>query len=85
MQSENLLSAQEAQKGLDRLIDQISASHQPMTIAGTHNDAVLISAADWRAIEETIYLHQFPGLVDSIKQAAAEPDEEGIRLEDLDW
>jgi len=48
-------------------------------------DFVVLDAEDWRAIEETLYLHQVPGLVESIHRAAAEPLEEGTRLEDLDW
>lgn len=85
MHSAGIIAAREAQQGLDHWIDQITDSHRPLTITGTHNDAVLISIDDWRTIEETLYLHQVPGLVESIKQAAAEPDEEGIRLKDLDW
>jgi len=37
------------------------------------------------AIAETIYLNIIPGMVDSIKEAAAEPLSEGIPLEELDW
>jgi antitoxin YefM len=84
MHTTGVVTAREAQQGLDHWIDRITDSHRPLTITGTHHDAVLIAAEDWRAIEETLYLHQFPGLVESIQQAAAEPDEEGTRLEDLD-
>ena len=49
------------------------------------NDFVILSAADWRAIEETLYLNQFPGLVASIQDAAAEPKDQRIPLQDLDW
>jgi PHD/YefM family antitoxin component YafN of YafNO toxin-antitoxin module len=49
------------------------------------NDFVILSAEDWRAIEETLFLNQIPGMVASIKEAAAEPLDEGVRLQDLDW
>lgn len=85
MNTENMVSSDEARQGLDQLIEQITGSHSPVTIMGRHHNAVLVAADDWRAIEETLYLHQFPGLVDSIREAAVESDEEGMRLEDLDW
>jgi len=39
----------------------------------------------WKAIEETLYLNQFAGLVESIHDAASESLDEGTRLEELDW
>jgi PHD/YefM family antitoxin component YafN of YafNO toxin-antitoxin module len=45
----------------------------------------VLGAEDWRAIEETIYLNQIPGLVDSIHKAANEPLEKGTLLEKLRW
>ena len=35
--------------------------------------AVLISAEDWEAMQETLYLLAVPGMRESIKQAMAEP------------
>ncbi|MEL7408135.1 MAG: NACHT domain-containing protein, partial [Cyanobacteria bacterium J06558_2] len=49
------------------------------------DDAVLVSREDGKAIAETIYLNSIPGMVDSIKSAAAEPLSEGMPLEELDW
>ena len=48
-------------------------------------DFVIISAEDWRAIEETLFFNQIPNMVASIQDAAKEPLEQGIRLQDLDW
>ncbi len=45
---------------------------------------MILGEEDWRAVEETLYLNQFPGLVDSIRKAAEEPISEGTALEDLD-
>jgi PHD/YefM family antitoxin component YafN of YafNO toxin-antitoxin module len=45
----------------------------------------VLSAEDWSAIEETLYLNQIPGLTDSLQEAAKEPLEMGTRLEDLEW
>lgn len=78
-------TVREARDNLYRLIDEIAESHQPITIQGKRNDAVLISRKDWEAIAETIYLNNIPGMVESIKEASAEPLSEGTPLEELDW
>ena len=42
-------------------------------ISGKHTSAVLLSAEDWSAIQETLYLLALPGMRESIKTAMAEP------------
>lgn len=42
-------------------------------ISGKRANAVLISADDWSAIQETLYLLAVPGMRESIKQGMAEP------------
>ena len=54
------LSASEARANLYRLMDQAAESHQPITITGKRHDAVLLSAEDWQAIQETLYLLSVP-------------------------
>ncbi|MGB5636321.1 MAG: type II toxin-antitoxin system Phd/YefM family antitoxin [Waterburya sp.] len=80
-----LFTVREARDNLYRLIDEIAENHQPITIKGKRNDAVLVSREDWEAIAETIYLNSIPGMVESIKAAAAEPLSEGTPLEELEW
>ena len=67
------LTASEARASLYRLIDQTAQSHQPILIAGKRNSAVLLSAEDWQAIQETLYLLALPGMRESIKKGMAEP------------
>ena len=50
---------------------------------GKRNDAVLVSAEDWQAIQETLYLLSVPGMRESIKEGMAEPVD-GCATE-LDW
>jgi len=68
-----LVTASEARAGLYRLIDQTAESHQPILISGKRSSAVLVSAEDWQAIQETLYLLAVPGMRESIKQGMAEP------------
>ena len=67
------LSVSEARANLYRLIDEIVESHQPIIISGKRSSAVLLSADDWSAIQETLYLLAVPGMRDSIKAGMAEP------------
>jgi prevent-host-death family protein len=77
------ISATKARSSLYSLIDETNESHEPIQITGKRGNAVLVSEEDWRAIEETLYLHAVPGMVDSIKKAK----EEGIAnaSKELDW
>ena len=67
------ITASKARASLDRLIDRTAASHQPIVISGRRHSAVLISAEDWRAIQETLYLLSVPGMRRSVKKGMAEP------------
>lgn len=78
-----ILSASEARANLYRLIDETAASHAPVIISGKRNTAVLISEADWNAIQETLYLLSVPGMRDSILEGMKTPVEEC--REDLEW
>ena len=69
----NTLTASEARANLYRLIDQTVESHQPILISGKRSNAVLLSAEDWSAIQETLYLLAVPDMRESIKAGMAEP------------
>jgi prevent-host-death family protein len=67
------LTASEARANLYRLIDEAVESHEPIIISGKRSNAVLLSAEDWSAIQETLYLLAVPGMRESIKKGMAEP------------
>ena len=77
------ITASEARAGLYRLIDQTSESHQPILISGKRGSAVLISAEDWQAIQETLYLLSVPGMRESIKKGMAEQLDKSTK--ELNW
>lgn len=77
------LSASDARANLYRLLDQAAESHEPIIISGKRNNAVLISAEDWSAIQETLYLMSVPGMRESIKEGMAESFEESAK--ELNW
>lgn len=78
-----VLNATEARSKLYNLIDEASASHQPIVITGKRSNAVLVSEEDWNAISETLNLLSIPGMRESIKEGMETPIEECS--EELDW
>jgi prevent-host-death family protein len=64
-------------------MDQAAESHQPIIISGKRTNSVLISAEDWEAIQETLYLLSVPGMRESIKQGMAESVENCAK--ELNW
>ncbi|MBK6291134.1 MAG: type II toxin-antitoxin system Phd/YefM family antitoxin [Ignavibacteria bacterium] len=79
----NTLTASEARANLYKLIDEAMESHEPITITGKRGNAVLISADDWSAIQETLYLLSVPGMRESILSGRAEPLSKSKK--ELDW
>ena len=77
------ITASEARANLYRLIDETTESHQPILISGKRSSAVLLSANDWDAIQETLYLLSVPGMRESIKKGMAEPLDKSAR--ELKW
>jgi antitoxin YefM len=49
------LTATEARKQFNALLEYVAESHETVQIVGKRNSAVLISEEDWRSIQETLY------------------------------
>lgn len=77
------VSATTARSNLYRLIDQVNDESEPLTITGQRGNAVLVGEADWKAIQESLYLESVPGLTESIRTARAEGIDAGS--DELDW
>ncbi len=70
------ISATEARRRLYSLIDEVGESHEPVQINGKRGNAVLLSEADWNAIQETLHLVSIPGMRESILEGLATPPED---------
>ena len=81
--SMQIITASEARANLYRLIDETAESHQPIAITGKRTNAVLLSAEDWLAIQETLYLLNVPGMGESIIAGMTTGTEECSK--ELDW
>ena len=70
------ITASEARRNLFPLIAQVNNDRLPVEITSKGGDAVLISRADYDALEETAYLLRSPAnarrLLQSIDQAKAD-------------
>ena len=66
----------EARANLYKLIDDATASHEPVVITGKRGNAVLLAEDDWNAINETLYLLSVPGMCESILECMQESLEE---------
>lgn len=67
------LTASQARSNFYRIIDETAISHEPIIITGKRNNAVLVSAEDWSAIQETIYLLSVPGMRESLVEGLQTP------------
>ena len=70
------LTASAARARLYKLLDQTSASHEPVQITGKRSNAFLVSEEDWRSIQETLYLLSIPGMRESIREGLNTPVKE---------
>ena len=67
------ISATEARSKIYQLLDDTTASHEPIQITGKRGNAVLVSEGDWRAIQESLYLSSIPDMRESIIEGLATP------------
>lgn len=76
----------EFRKRLNKQVDRCADSHEVLKVLRREGqDFVVLSAADWAAVEETLHLNQIPGMVESVHAAHAEPLAKGTPLEKLGW
>jgi prevent-host-death family protein len=71
------IKATDARSKIYRLIDEVNETHEPLIITGKRGNAVLISEADWAAVQETLHLLSIPGMRESIREGMATPVDEG--------
>lgn len=80
-----VVNATNARQDLYNLINETITTSEPIQITGKKGNAVLISEADWKAIQETLYLLSIPGMRESIIEGEKEPIDECLKPEDIGW
>ena len=81
----DVIHLNDAQQHLDAVINKSAQSHTPVIITGNENQAVLVALEDWKAIQETLYLLQVPGIREDLLYGMRTPMEECVTKEELDW
>lgn len=81
-----VISATKARDNIYQIISDVNTNCEPITITNNKGkNAVLIGEADWRAIEETLYLMSVPGMAESIIAGGKTPIEECVSEEEVEW
>ena len=80
------ITANTARKDFDGLLNNVIRYNEPVTIVSDDEKvAVLIGMEQWSGIQETLYLQSIPGMVESIRAAAAEPLADGASASEVNF
>ena len=80
------ISATKARENIYQLISDVNANNEPITITNNKGcNAVLIGEADWKAIQETLYLTSIPGMAESIIEGGKTPLEDCVSENEVEW
>lgn len=74
-----------ARKEIFSVIDQVITNSEPIQITSKKGDVIMVSAEDWRAIQETLHLLSIPEMRESILEGKKEPIADCRTLEDIGW
>ncbi|MDJ0625233.1 MAG: hypothetical protein QNJ31_02560 [Candidatus Caenarcaniphilales bacterium] len=71
------VQALKAQMELEKLINDLTQSSEPIQINGSVNNAILVSEQDWIAIQEALYYLSIPGVIESIENSGTQLIKDG--------
>jgi antitoxin YefM len=77
------VTASEARKRLFPLIEQVNADQEPVEILSKRGTAYLVSAAQFRSMQETAYLLRSPANAAHLAASIAEADAGAVEEHDL--
>lgn len=84
---ERTINMTTARKEFYGIAKEVNEEHRPVRVYNgvTNNNVVILSEADYNALQETLYLHSVPGLVESILEAGNMPNDEYIDESEVQW
>lgn len=77
------MSVSQVRADIYNVMDETAQSHQPILITGKRNNAVMLSEADWNAIEETLYLNSMPNVLSSLIESQKASNSEFSKI--VEW
>jgi len=73
------ITTNKAKKDFTNIFENVTRYNESVAIVSDNSQAVvLMSMEEWSGIQETLYLMSIPGMMQSIRDAANEPLEDGI-------
>ncbi len=81
----NTITVTHARQNLYQLVNETNLSHMPIQIMGKQGSAVLVSLDDWKAIEETLFLSNIAGMVESINTGRDESVDTCMDADEVEW
>lgn len=80
------VNIQTARNNLNDLVDSVINYSKPVALINDKGESVvIISAGDWEAIQETLYLNSVPGMAQSILAEDEPIEEREIFDPDEEW
>ena len=77
-------NATQARANLYQLLD-MALDSEVVSVSTKRGNAVILTEDDYNAMMETMHLMNIPGMAQSILDAAEEPLEDGVALDDVEW
>ncbi len=74
-----------ARKEIYTLLKEVHESCNPIMITSKVGDAILVSAEDWQAVQETLYLLSIPSMREDLIAGMNSTSDECISRKELDW
>jgi prevent-host-death family protein len=72
------MNATTARNNFFKIMDEAITTHEPICVTGKNGNVVILSEDDWRAIQETLYLSNIPGMKEKIIKGLNTPFDECV-------
>ncbi|HCS10139.1 MAG TPA: type II toxin-antitoxin system prevent-host-death family antitoxin [Clostridiales bacterium] len=77
-----IINATTARNNFFKLMEEAIANNEPIIVTGKSGNVVVLSEADFRAMEETLYLCSIPTMREKIMKGLDTPLDECLEDED---
>ena len=78
-------TATKLRSNIFEVLNNTAKYNDMVNVTTKEGSVVIMSEADYRGLMETVYLYSQPGVVDKILKANAEPVDEGVNADEVDW
>ena len=79
------ITATKLRSNIFEVLNNTAKYNDMVNVTTKEGSVVIMSEADYRGLMETVYLYSQPGVVDKILKANAEPIDEGVNADEVDW